>query len=162
MNRLPFIWSENFPLLDELELGFCKLSCGLTKNCGLFCVTLWKENGLGIRVRNQMFDLEDRLEVGVLAFEVTNNINYDEIYINTERSPNNHFSVARLEIICVGNIVESGMVLTRLDGSELVVVAGSFPYSLAIQGVGDDPNYFSPEYDMSEYTRVPWSPSKAQ
>jgi hypothetical protein len=49
--------------------------------------------------------------------------------------------------------LESGVVLSARDGGELVIVAGAFPYSLAILGIGEAPHHFEPEYPLNSYQR---------
>lgn len=51
--------------------------------------------------------------------------------------------------------MESGIVLKASDGSEVVVVAGAFPYFLALSGVLPAPYSFQPEYPLDQYSRIP-------
>lgn len=52
-------------------------------------------------------------------------------------------------------VLESGLILKASSDDELVIVAGAYPYSLAVLGVPPIPHIFEPEYEISPYTRVP-------
>ena len=54
-----------------------------------------------------------------------------------------------------GTSAESGLILKASNGDELVIVAGAYPYSLAVLGVPPIPYIFEPEYEIGHYTRVP-------
>ena len=61
--------------------------------------------------------------------------------------------LATLVIQVEGTGLESGLVLTSRSGQELVIVAGVFPHSLAIAGLGEAPHRFEPEYPLMAYLR---------
>ena len=61
--------------------------------------------------------------------------------------------VAKLLILESGIEVESGFELSAKTGEEIVVVAGVYPYSLALKGVSPLPHFFEPDYPLEQYLR---------
>jgi hypothetical protein len=53
-----------------------------------------------------------------------------------------------------GTSAESGVVLSAAD-DQIVIVAGVFPYTLAVDGLLLAPHVFQPEYPMERYLRTP-------
>jgi hypothetical protein len=47
--------------------------------------------------------------------------------------------------------------LTGNNKDEIVIVAGDYPYSLAVRGVPSLPEIFKPEYPIDRYSRIPIS-----
>src|ERR1700719_3537506 len=70
------------------------------------------------------------------------------INIDIPASFNGRNRVTKLVIAESGTTAESGFILTASDGTEIVIVSGVYPYSLAMKGVGSVPHGFEPEYDL--------------
>jgi hypothetical protein len=62
--------------------------------------------------------------------------------------------VSKLVIQESGTSGESGVIL-KGGGNEIVIVAGAYPYSIAVSGVLSVPHIFEPEYPIDRYTRAP-------
>ncbi len=41
------------------------------------------------------------------------------------------------------------------NGSEIAIVAGAFPFTIAVKGVVEQPHIFEPEYPMEDFERLP-------
>jgi hypothetical protein len=116
-------------------------------------VTLWRSDGTGLRTFSQMHDVAERREVGVLNFERVSAPRPDERVVDVA-SFQNEIVVSKLIIHESGTTAESGVMLKARNGDEIVMVAGAYPYSLAVLGVVSMPHIFEPEYSMDLYTRV--------
>ena len=61
---------------------------------------------------------------------------------------------SKLVITDDGTTAESGIVLQASDGQEIIIVAGVYPYSLAISSVSFMPHGFEPKYPLDAYART--------
>ena len=116
-------------------------------------VTLWQKTGGGTRIESVMHDLSERIEAGVLLTSRVSIPFGDELFIDTPGEFADGLTLTKLFIEAESYRLESGMVLTGCTGHELVIVAGAYPYSLAVRGLGDSPNRFEPEYPLASYER---------
>jgi len=104
-----------------------------------------------------MHDVEEQMEVGVLRFEMVHSIGFDQVV--EEVSFGHIKSVSKLIIHESGTSAESGIALGVADGPEIVIVAASFPFAIALKGDFPAfnrvvPNIFRPEYPLESYERV--------
>jgi len=104
-----------------------------------------------------MHDVAERLEVGVLNFEIAPPIQPGDRIVDVGSAFQRDIVVSKLVINESGTSAESGLILKATNGDELVIVAGAYPYSLAVLGLPPMPHIFEPEYEIDRYTRIPIS-----
>ena len=157
MNYFPFIWTEpvspetasRWPLSKvSLQLGVADRPVG---------ITLWNPKGVGLQIWSEMQDIAEGIEVGGLAFSRVSESEPSEIFTDVEISMDESRSLKKLVIEESGSKCESGLCIVTAEGREIVIVAGVYPYSLAIKGVISLPHIFEPEYDFDRYVRCPFS-----
>ena len=156
MGDLSFGWSELGSLAAELRRPLRQISVESEISRPSF-VTFWQIDGTGLRVHSEMHDVAERREVGVLNFERVSAPKSEEMMTNMSPLFDDEIVVSKLLIRESGAVAESGVVLETKTGDEIVVVAGVYPYSLAIQGVSSLPYAFAPEYPLDQYLRVPFA-----
>lgn len=120
-------------------------------------MSLWRLDGTGIRIQSNMNDISERAEVGVLAFALVKASEPDEIKKKLPSSFKSPSRVSKLVITEQYCEAESGVVLTAADGKEIIIVAGAYPHTLAIDGIVSQPHIFEPEYPLAEYRRISMS-----
>lgn len=136
-----------------LAHGISRVSIQADANGLPFAVTLWQSTASGTRIESAMHDLAERIEVGVLSATRVSKPAENEVFVEMPIEFSGHLALTKLSIDFELHRLESGIVLTAEGGRELVVVAGAYPYSLAVRGLGDAPNLFKPEYPLSTYQR---------
>jgi hypothetical protein len=104
-----------------------------------------------------MHDVAEQREIGVMNFEVVFAPRPDETIVDTSSPFQAEIVVSKLIIEESGTRAESGVILRAQSGDEIVIVAGAYPYSLAVLGLLSIPHVFEPEYSISDYARVPIS-----
>jgi len=104
---------------------------------------------------SQMHDVAERTEIGVLNFERTMAPLDFETFVDLPQTFRCEVAASKLVIRESGTSAESGVVLRVSDGEEVMVVAGAYPYSIAVLGVMSVPHIFEPEYNIDRYVRVP-------
>jgi len=103
-----------------------------------------------------MHDVAERTEVGLLNFERVFEPQPNALTVDVLPAFGLGVKVSKLIIHVSGTSAESGVILKVQTGEEMVIVAGTYPYSLAIQGLMlSHPNIFQPEYPLERYDRVP-------
>jgi hypothetical protein len=102
-----------------------------------------------------MHDVAERMEVGVLSFERISAIRPGETIADVASAFQGEIVVYKLIIDESGATAESGVILKAANGDEIVIVAGAYPFSLAVLGVLSMPHIFEPEYPIDLYRRVP-------
>jgi hypothetical protein len=153
MNNLPFVWVEGTPLAAELRRPIGQVSLEFDHRGPMF-ITLWRSDGTGLRVRSQMHDVAERREVGALNFDRVRAPRPEETIADLPSAFHGEIVVSKLVIHESGTTAESGVILTG-NNDEIVIVAGAYPYSLAVRGVPSLPGIFNPEYPIDCYSRVP-------
>ncbi len=155
MNNVLFVWGDATPLAAELSKPIKRVSVEFgIPNVGPNSLTLWRSDGTGLRLHTEMHDVALKREVGVLNFEHVSALRPGETLVDIA-SFQDRIVVSKLLIHESGTSAESGVVLKASSGEEIVIVAGAYPYSLAILGVASIPHIFEPEYPIDLYTRVP-------
>jgi hypothetical protein len=156
MNRLSFVWAESSPLAGELSKPIRRVSEQFENaNFGPTTATLWRPDGAGLSLYSQMHDVAEKIEVGVLNFERASAPGPNETIVDVAPAFQGEIAVSKLVIFESGTSAESGVVLRASNGEEIVIVAGAFPCTIAVFGVGPMPHIFEPEYELDRYTRVP-------
>jgi hypothetical protein len=120
-------------------------------------VTLWRSEEEGLRLCTEMHDVAERMEVGVLNFEQVSSHRPDERIVDVASAFQDEIAVSKLIVHESDTSAESGLILKASNGDEIVIVAGAYPYSLAVLGVPPMPHIFEPEYEIGHYMRVPIS-----
>jgi hypothetical protein len=99
-----------------------------------------------------MHDVLPRLEVGVLNFELTSSPIPGEQAVDLKDRFMGALTMSK-PIITESEVnADSGIVLTGKD--EIAIVAGAFPFTLAVKGVEFDSLACDPEYPWDEYQRM--------
>lgn len=149
MIDIPFIWEGKGDFHNALysPIQRASISVLVDRPSELF---LWHSDGSCLRIANQMHDLADRVEVGSLAFGdkgPSDNVRFEvDICANA-------LLIEKLILVEKNVSIESGIAIKLAATRELVVVPGAYPYTLAIDGLFDEPHAFEPEYQMSRYRR---------
>jgi len=156
MNNLSFVWAEPTPLAAELSKPIRQVSVEFViPNNGPRFVTLWRSDETGLRLYTEMHDVAERREVGVLNFEQVFSPRSDETIADAAPAFQGEIVVSKLIIQESGTSAESGVILKAANGDQIIIVAGAFPYQLAVLGVLSLPHMFYPEYPIDRYIRVP-------
>ena len=142
-------------MVRELKVPVLRVSVRAATHGRPISVTLWRSDGTGMQIQSAMHDIAERLEVGVLAFSLVDSLLPDELVVELPPAFGGPIKVTKLTIVESGVRAESGILLEASDGSQVVVVAGANPYTLAVRGVVDQPHVFEPEYPLINYMAVP-------
>ena len=164
MSHLAFAWRETGSLATELTAAVVRASL-MTVVDRPHRLTLWRADGIGLRICSRRHDIAERIEIGVLGFELVSEEKEDTrpspsanrssfINIDIPAAFNGRNRATKLVISESGTTAESGFILTASDGAEIVIISGVYPYSLAVKGIGSMPHGFEPEYDLECYERV--------
>lgn len=156
MRRFSFTWSGSAPhdLAQRLSRPIDRASVNIDEHGKPYAVTLWHSDGTGLRIRSRMCDIAERCEVGVLDFSIVTSAVKDEKTVSFPAAFYSGTKASKLVVSESGVNAESGLILESSDGQEIVIVAGVFPYSLAISCLSSTPHGFEPEYPLETYTRV--------
>jgi len=138
---------------EALTHGISRVSIQADANGLPFAVTLWRQAEVGTRIESAMHDLAERVEVGVLSATRVNAPLADEVFVEVPIEFAESLALTKLIIEVESSRLESGIMLTGRNGRELVIVAGAYPYSLAILGLSDALERFEPEYPLDAYKR---------
>lgn len=154
MKKISFIWRGENPLEHEITVPFNKISLWIDEKHGRpMFLALLREDGSCIRVRSQMFDIAKRTEVGILAFDLMKSTQFmDGQIFELPEKFEPPITAAKLIIVESEVIAESGIVLKAQNDSKIIVSAGVYPYTIAVQGIIDLPHIFEPEYPLGNYT----------
>lgn len=158
MNAIPFEWRSTCSLRAELGKPITQISLEFAiPNSGPRSLTLWRSDKTGLRLYTEMHDVAERREVGVLSFEHVSAPSAVEIFTDAAPAFQREIKLSKLIVQDSGMSAESGVVLATSTGDELVIVAGAYPYSLAVKGLNlpSMSTVFNPEYPLDQYVRVP-------
>src|SRR5437016_3354400 len=81
MSHLAFAWDETSSLATQLTAAVVRASL-MTAADRPHLLTLWRADGTGLRLYSRTHDIAERVEIGVLKFELVSKGNDD-----TKRSP---------------------------------------------------------------------------
>lgn len=154
MNEFSFEWMGKRRLREELQSSFIKASIPEVRHNVAFGLNLWRADGTAVAISSKMHDLDDLEEVGVLSFDIRLSPNNDQIVIDLPEHFSKVLTVKKLIVTETETIhAESGICLEMEGGHSLTVVAGSFPCSVAIDGLPNIANLFNPEWPMEKYVK---------
>jgi hypothetical protein len=165
MDHIAFSWPEIHSLSAELKTGVVRATLGSMVDFP-HALTLWRADGTGLQISSRMHDIAERLEIGVLKFDLVaaekkeprrsvmgaRQLSFAKVDLPASFRSNNY--VTKLVISEGGATADSGILITAGGGNEIVIVAGAMPYSLAIRGIFSRPRIFEPAYDLERYKRV--------
>jgi hypothetical protein len=154
MNNLLFRWEEPNSLTDELHVPIKEVFLEFSPHGWPMFLTFWRFDETGLRVHSEMHDVAERTEVGVLSFSRVSTPPDGRATAVAASAFNREITAFKLVIEESDTMVESGLVL-KANSDEIVIVASSYPYMLAVSGVLSAPHIFEPEYPIDRYTRVP-------
>ncbi|GAB3447359.1 hypothetical protein GCM10027320_40880 [Massilia solisilvae] len=100
-----------------------------------------------------MHDVAERIEVGVLVFELVAEKNAQDLSLRVPDSFKRSHLVEKLLIDVDGVTAESGVLISTANGDVLVAVAGAYPYTVTFFATGL-PGNFEPEYPLEKYRRT--------
>jgi hypothetical protein len=157
MTHLSFEWSGPDPLASELRKPLTGISIdAFYPAWGPVTVTLLRSDGTGLKLFSRMHNVAERLEVGVLNFELVLERAGTETVLQISPSFSAVSVASKLVIHEADTTAESGLAITASDGNEIIVVASAGPCHLAVGGVSSSiPHLFEPEYPLDQYVRVP-------
>lgn len=118
-------------------------------------LTLWRPDGSGLRVHAEMRQIAERMEIGVLCFEHLKSPSGSEVMLPIDSEFHQQVDAFKLVIHESGVTAESGILMRVRNGSEIAIVAGAFPFTIAVKGVVEQPHIFEPEYPMEDFERLP-------
>jgi len=154
MHNYDFRWDGTSPLDSVLKQSIKAVSLtmrGITPGA----LTLWHAGGSLLDIYTEMIDLDEHREAGVLVFEEVYQVPPYQHIIRFDANPLEIKNVHRLIVEEDGDrLVEAGIILEALDHKPISIIAGSFPCSLAIDGLFDFPRVFDTEYEMDAYVRL--------
>ena len=161
MSYIAFENPELLSLAAEISQPFIHLSMNLYSKRWPQEVTLWRPDGSGLKIISVMHDVAKGREVGVLRFSSTLPPSLGDIDLDVSGSFEGVLAVSKLIILESGTEAESGITLMTTSNTELTIVAGAFPYTLAIRGLLPGPHMFKPEYHLERYRRVLMLPASS-
>jgi hypothetical protein len=146
---IPFIWEGQGDFHAALYRPIQRVA--LTMLVGRPSVLYFGHpDGSWLRIANQMHDLADRREVGSLALGDGAPPQAPEFEVQVSAIP---LRVDKLILVERNVRIEAGIAIQLTATRELRVLPGAYPYTLAIEGLWDQPHVFEPEYPTSEYRR---------
>jgi hypothetical protein len=113
---------------------------------------LYRDDGSGLRFSNRMVNLAERLEVGVLHIQRASSNHKPKELIKLPTDYFQGLSPQKLVLNTEFASLESGLVLTTNKGTEIVIVAGASPYTVAVKADFISTK-FEPEYSINTYER---------
>jgi hypothetical protein len=154
MNILSFAWAEPTPIAVELARPLKQVFVEFTPHGEPIALILWRSDDTGLRIHSEMHDVAERREVGVLSFAYNPEPPTEGKAVYVASVFERDIRVSKLVIEESGTSAESGVVLEAAN-DQIVIVAGVFPYTLAVSGLFVAQHVFHPEYPMEQYLRVP-------
>lgn len=155
MSDLAFKWSGKTSLAAELTEPLQRISFEFSQHARLMRTTLWRPRRMGLRIQSEMHDLAERIEVGVLSFDLVSAPVDGEKIVNLEPPFLQPLHFSKLVLNESGKNVESGLLIRSNGGGEILIVASSYPYYIAVHGVLSLPHIFEPEYPLNRYQVIP-------
>jgi hypothetical protein len=156
MKRFSFKWPESSSLVNELSKPIQQASFLFEHPAwnGPTSITLLRSDETALRINSEMCNVEEKIEVGVLIFSRVAWPPTHEQIVDVDSAFNSSNHVSKLVIEESGASIESGLIFNA-GGKEIIIVAGAFPLTLAVNGILTPSHVFEPEYSMDRYTRVP-------
>lgn len=153
MQDYPLIVSEGCELLGSIE-GCVRYGMKFAQHRRATDFFLAHHDGAGVRVSVKMIDLAERLEIGVICIEPMQLTYAPDSWFDLPEMFSKTLDMCRLVMSTDFGSVDSGLVLTASDRSELILVSGAYPYTIEAKApfITRD---FEPEYALNNYRREP-------
>ena len=119
-------------------------------------VTLWNENGEGVRITPVMNDVADRLEVGSLSFESVAKADGQDEFFELSGSYSNGTLISKIILNESGKTIETGIIIKAPNDTEITIVPNAMPYTLAVKCEEITSGFFEPEYALEDYVVEGW------
>ena len=156
MANLTYGWAGADPLSVEVIKPIRQVSIESFGPLGMpRLLTLWRPDGSGLRVHSEMRQIAERMEIGVLCFEHFKSQSGSEAMLPISPEFDRQVDAFKLVVQESGVTAESGILLRARNGSEIAIVAGAFPLTIAVRGVVEQPHIFEPEYPIEDFERLP-------
>ena len=153
---LRYEWKGPDPLAVEVIKPIKQVSIDLFGPLGLpHSIILWRPDGSGTRIHSEMRQIAERIEVGVLCFERVISPSGSEVLLPVAPEFEEQVNAFKLVVHESGATAESGILLRTKNGRDIVIVAGAFPLTIAVNGVVEQLHIFEPEYPMEDFERLP-------
>ena len=154
MSSFEFEWHGSGSLASQLTAGIVRVTVKSAAHGRPIAITLWRLDGTGLRIQSLMRDLAKRTEIGVLDLSLVQSADDGEDGFELPPSFKQPVKTTKLVIRESGSTAESGLAIEASDGQQIVITAGAFPYTLAVEGFVSMPHAFEPEYPLAKYDRV--------
>lgn len=157
MVNLTYEWDGATPLAVEVTKPIRQVSIESFGPLGMpHLLTLWRTDGSGLKIHSEMRQIAERMEIGVLCFEHSKSPSDSEATtLPVAPEFDQQVDAFKLVVHESGVTAESGILLRAKNGSEIAIVAGAFPLTIAVKGVVQRPHIFEPEYPMEDFERLP-------
>lgn len=156
MVNLTYRWEGQAPLAIEVTKPIRQASIESFGPLGLpHLLILWRSDGSGLRIYSEMHQIAERMEIGVLCFEYMKSPSGSEVMLPIAPEFDQQLDAFKLVVSESGVKAESGILLRAVNGSEIAIVAGGFPLTIAVKGMVEQPHIFEPEYPMEDFERFP-------
>jgi len=154
MDNLTYGWDGADPLAVELTKPITHVSIEFEPHGKPMYITLWRRDGSGLQVHSELREIAERMEIGVLCFTHVKSPSVGEVVLCIAPEFDEQVDAFKLVAYESGTEAESGIVLRARNGSEITIVAAAFPFMIAINGVGQRPHIYEPEYPLDSYVRA--------
>jgi hypothetical protein len=140
-------WEEDFD-------GFSQYGFRVAQHHRATDFFLIRGDGSGLRFSIVMIDLAERMEVGVLSIESAKMDYVPEKLFELPPQFQQKLIPERLVLATEYGKIDSGLVLTAVNGDELILVSGVYPYTIEVRAPFAK-GRFEPEYRIDKYFRQP-------
>jgi hypothetical protein len=158
-NRISFVWQGSGSLVERLAAPWSHLLLRLAQHQRPIEAIFSCSGVAGVRIRSKMHDIGVRKEIGVLEFDdapVEPVECVDQLVLPASFLKGN-LGASKLVATDNGITAESGLALRTDSGNEVIVVAGDYPFTLAVLVDGSCIDQFQPEYPMQSYRELPFA-----
>ena len=118
-------------------------------------VVLQRDDECGLAIGAQTQRIDERLEVGRLTVRPAGRDGRADEQITLPAVFGAGLAASKLVVEEAGWTVTAGITLRAADGTELTIVAGDVPATIAIRGPGVEVTLW-PEFDWDLYRRIPF------
>ncbi|MEP6342623.1 MAG: hypothetical protein ABJ275_04850 [Maricaulaceae bacterium] len=127
------------------------------KNRWISSITLWDNHNVGLRIKPVMNDLAERLEVGSLSFDHVMVADKRDEFFDLPEGYSKGSLPKKMTLNESGHVIESGIIITEPNGTQILIVPNAMPYTLAIRCSEITSKFFEPEYALEDYIIQTWN-----
>ena len=161
--NIQFVLKDIENLASELSKPFTKISVLYGNQSTLIekrrwasIVTLWRADGVGLKIYPKMYDIANMQEAGSLCFDRIRKADNRDDFFKLPDTFSNGTLLQKVILNECGKRIETGIVITAANDAQILLVPNSMPYTLAIRCKAIGPDYFEPEYSIEEYVIEGW------